>query len=323
MQKHLIVLIIALVISNQSYAQTQSGTQNWECALDLHQGDIGTLSLIRDNNNLQGVISYRRNDSAFENDVSGSWNGDTITLKRIVGSDSSEDMSGVAIVLGSQKVNIGGRYATNYQGVWSADCDLVSEIATNDVSDETNAQTLPSTTSRVRPSTPNNSDSITFSALGSHPDGIQTMSFYLGDKKIHTCESDRCEFNYGRLATGSYSWRVEATSTTGITSTLDSNRLVVRSDAEVGNCTITGRATGQSAPLAEIYLVKLYGPNNTNLLKSSVNFTNGRYLFSNLPSGNYQLNIDTQGDQEILASPAKKTLTCTSQATLTQDIEFR
>ena len=322
MHKTFLILIAAIIFCSQSYAQSQGVTENWECALNLHQGDTGTLTLYRTDDSLEGTISFNRNESTFESNVSGSWVNDKITLKRIIGSDSSEDMSGLTIILGAKKVNIGGRFSTDYQGVWSADCDLVSEAPKIDT-DATDSKILPSTSSRIRPNSPTNSDSITFSALASHPDGIETISFYLGDKQIHSCGSDRCEFKYGRLAAGNYNWRVEATSTNGIKSSQDSNRLVVSSDAESGNCTISGRAYGQSAPLAEIYLAKLYGPNNTDLLKSTSSFENGLYQFTNLPTGDYYLIIDTQGDQEILATPEKTSLSCQSKASVTQDIEFR
>ncbi len=323
MLKKFLLLVTVMAVSSQVYAQSQSATQNWECALDLHQGDTGTLSLMRSGDSLQGEIRLERNDSVFESMVNGSWRDDTIHLTRLSGTESSEAMSGVVVALGTQKINIGGRFATDYQGVWSADCDLVSESSVAQDVREQSADVQPSTSSRIRPNSPNSQDRITFSALASHPEGIEKVSFFLGKNEIHSCDNSRCEFSYGPLAEGIYSWRVDAVSKSGITNTEDINRLVVKDVAEVNNCTISGHATGQSAALADIYLVKLYGPNNANALKATSGFNGGGYQFSNLPAGDYRLLIDTLADQEILASPANTTVSCRSQSVLTQDIEFR
>lgn len=321
MLKKIILLISAIVVSGQTQAQNQSATQSWECALDLHQGDAGTLSLERSSENVQGVIQFSRNDSVFESEVSGNWVDDKINLTRLIDSASTEAMSGIVVTLGTEKVNIGGRFATDYQGVWSADCDLVSE--SNVTQRQSTEEVLPSTSSRIRPNSPNSQDKITFSVLASHPDGIEKVSFFLGSDEIHSCDTGRCEFTSGPLAEGIYSWRVDAVSKSGIKNTQDSNRLVVKNVADVSNCSISGRATGQSAALADIYLVKLYGPNNANSLKATSGFNGGRYQFSDLSAGDYRLVVDTQGDQDILASPADAVLNCRSQSVLTQDIEFR
>lgn len=321
MAKHLILLFTIAVITIAPVANSQSETQKWECAIDLHQGDTGTLSLDRTNDSLQGVIAVTRNESAFNSEVSGSWVGDKLTLTRLLDSDSSESMNGIAIALGTEKVNIGGRYSTDFQGVWSADCDLVSQSIISQEQGSSDVQ--PSTSSRIRPNSPTNKDRITFSTLASHPEGIEKVSFFLGSDEIHSCESDRCEFTYGPIATGVYNWRVEAISINGVKNTEDSNTLSIVDGDSMENCSLSGRATGTSAPLAGIYLVKLYGPDNTNLLKASTGFNNGSYTFSNLSAGQYRLLVDTQGDQEILASPAEAVINCQSQSVLTQNIEFR
>ena len=110
------------------------------------------------------------------------------------------------------------------------------------------------------------------------------------------------------------------------------NRLIVKSSNKAkqlvvstqkqNNCRISGRATGASAPLSQIYSVKLYGPDTTTLLKSSTGFVDGAYQFVNLPAGQYQLIVDTKGDQDITAFPASTILNCKPQSTLTQDISF-
>jgi len=324
--KQTLILIGLAALSSHGYAQTQSDSQSWECALDLHQGDKGTLTLDRQDDSLDGVIRFSRNDNVFESAVSGNWNANEIQLTRLLDAGSTELMIGVAVALGTKKVNIGGRYAAAYQGVWSADCDLVSE---SNVTDKVQSSVF--TTTKVTPEMPTDKQKVTFNVSASHPDGVKQLSIFLGSEEIHTCASDACEFSYGPFSKGIYSWRVEGLSNSDSKS-IEMNRLIVKSSNKAkqlvvstqkqNNCRISGRATGASAPLSQIYSVKLYGPDTTTLLKSSTGFVDGAYQFVNLPAGQYQLIVDTKGDQDITAFPDSTILNCKPQSTLTQDISF-
>jgi len=327
--KQVVVFIGLVVFSSQSYSQNQPAGQNWECALDLHQGDKGTLTLNKNGDSLDGVIRFSRNDNVFESEVSGDWNAGKIDLTRLLGAGSTELMTGVAVALGTKKMNIGGRYSAGYQGVWSANCDLVSESNnTKSVEGEVFTET------KVTPEIPTNKEKVTFDVSASHPDGIKQISIFLGSEEIHTCTTDECEFSYGPLSKGIYSWRVESLSNSGSksmetdrlviqsTKSKKSNQLVASSQKKQNKCKISGRATGAYGPLAEIYSVKLYGPDTTTLLKASSNFVGGVYQFVNLPAGQYQLIVDTKGDREVVVVPNSKILNCESQSTLTQDIGF-
>ena len=179
MIKSLLVSSVALaVLVSQGYAYGQSPNQRWECALDLHQGDKGTLSLNRKGDNVNGAIQFSRNDNVFDSDVSGSWVGNQIDLIRLVGSDSTEQMAGVVVALGTEKVSIGGRYSIGYQGVWSANCDLVSESANIE-----KVQSESFTSTQVKPEMPTDKEKVTFSIASSHPSGVKEISIFLGSDK--------------------------------------------------------------------------------------------------------------------------------------------
>jgi len=331
MHKQVIAFIGLLIFSSQSFVQAQSADQ-WECALDLHQGDKGTLTLNRSGDDLDGIIRFSRNGNEFESEVSGSWNAGKIDLTRLLDADSTELMTGIAVALGTKKMNIGGRYSAGFQGVWSANCDLVSESSG---SESVDSETFTST--KVSPESPTSKQKVTFSVSASHPEGIKQVSIFLGNEEIHTCTSEECEFSYGPFSKGIYSWRVEALSNSGAKS-VEMDRIAVKSSNSksqkskqltvssqkkvVNDCSISGRATGAYGPLAEIYSVKLYGPDTTNLLKASSGFVNGVYQFKNLPAGQYQLTVDTKGDQEVSVFPDNQVLNCKSKSTLTQDISF-
>lgn len=304
-------------------AATES--QKWECAIDLHQGDNGTLSLNRDGERINGMLNIRRNDSIFENEVSGRWSNNEINLKRLIDDSRNDSMIGVVVSLGTKKVNMGGRYSAEYQGVWSANCDLVGtsngSTGSADGTEDT-SPIEPSTSAGVIPNRPNTADRIKFSARASHPDGIESVSFFVGNKKIHTCDTEVCDYNYGPLSKGKYSWFVEAVSKSGIKNSKRQNEFVVSASASKGSCLIEGIATGTAAELSGIYLVKLYGPDG-NTLKASQEFQDGRYQFTGLPEGRYTLTVDTRADREVLVTPATATATCSAQSKVIVNFDFR
>jgi len=207
-------IFIGLAILS-SHAQAQSGNQSWECALDLHQGDKGTLTLNREEDNLDGVIRFSRNDNVFESTVSGTWNTNRIDLTRLLDAGSTELMTGVVVALGTKKMNIGGRYSDGYQGVWSANCDLVSEVNQTKSAEDIESEVF--TETKVTPEMPTD---------------IKQLSVFLGSEEIHTCAADKCEFSYGPFSKGIYSWRVEGLSNSDAKS-IETGRLIVKSSKRV------------------------------------------------------------------------------------------
>ena len=326
MNRLFLVLITFISLNAVTYGQASNNSvENWACALNLHQGDTGTLSLIRLNNNVDGVIKINRNNSVLESEVNGSWVGNSIDLKRLLGSNSNESMIGTVVTLGTAKVNIGGRFSDGFQGVWSANCDLIAGGASNNTSLTTNPVTevQPSTSSRISPNTPNQEDRITFSAVATHPEGVESIDIFLGNQNIHSCEGSSCNFTYGPLSPGNYTWRVDATSTNGVKSSESVNEFVISENVVSNSCTISGTATGFAATQSSFYLVNLYGPNNDNLFREAVSFTDSQYEFTDLPSGRYLLSVDTRVDESVLASPSSITINCQRQSNLTQDFSFR
>lgn len=318
--------IVLLSINWASFAIAEpSQTEQWECAINMHQGDNGILSIERAGEDISGMLSIKRNESVFEHEINGRWASNEINIKRLLDDSRNDSMLGVVISLGTKKANMGGRYLAEYQGVWSADCDLVatSELPTDSADGaDTNSQIEPSTSAGVIPNRPNTADRIKFSARAAHPDGIESVSFFVGNKKIHTCDTEVCDFSYGPLSKGKYSWYVEAVSTSGVKNSKRQNELMVSAAASKGSCLIEGMATGTAAELSGIYLIKLFGPND-NTLRASKEFQDSRYQFANLPEGRYTLTVDTRADREVLATPATTTATCSAQSKVTVDFDFR
>lgn len=325
MRRHLICLMLMCVVNDLVFAQTKVAIQNWECAIDLHQGDTGVLSLQRSGDQLTGMITVTRNESIFETKVNGQWLNNEITIKRLLGANSSDTMSGVVIAIGTEEVKMGGRFSDTYQGVWSADCNLASASPGNPEQSQRAAgdDIEPSTSTRVSPNSPTANDSITFSARATHPDGIKSISFFLGKKNIHTCQAEVCDFELKPLSKGTYNWRVEALSESGVKSAERFDEFVVRASAGTGGCTIAGIATGPAAELSSLYLVRLFGPNDVGLLKDSAEFNNGAYTFAGLGKGRYFLTVDTQADKGLLVTPVSGTVNCQAAGDLLFDFDFR
>ena len=319
-----------LLISTWCFT-SQAQSQQWECAVNLQQGDTGTMSLSKEGDQVEGSITTKRNNNSFSSIVNGRWSDNVINLKRLLDANSNEPMAGIVVTLGTEKVKIGGRFASEYQGVWSADCDLVSaspsteEGSRTDLPIEATSSTLstisPSITSRVSPSQPNSNDQIKFSARASHSDGIESLSFYVSGKKIHTCNDAACDFDYGRLKKGKYKWFVQATSKSGVSSDKRPSELVVGS-AVGTSCRFQGFATGPSANLSLSYRVALVGKGAQSKHRFSSEFKNLKYTITGVPKGEYTMTVDTGVDSSVLWSPRSVSLKCGSQADVRQDFDF-
>lgn len=325
-----IAKLAILIISTCCFTgQVQAQTQQWECAVNLQQGDTGTMSLTQEGDRVQGSITTVRNKIEFSNDVSGRWVDNVINIKRFLGANSNEPMAGVVVKLGTQKVKIGGRFSSEYQGVWSADCDLLSSSSLNEQNRASEGEARrvaanavpPSITSRVSPSKPNSQDRITLSARASHPDGIESVDFFVGDKKIHTCNSAVCEFDHGRLKKGKYNWYVQATSKSGSSNDNRPNQLIV-SSINGSSCNFKGFATGPSAGLSISYQAVLVGKGERSGYRRSAEFTDLQYTFQGVPNGEYTITVDALADPSVLWSPKSALIKCGSQTDVRQDFDF-
>lgn len=96
----------------------------WKCSLDLHQGDTGSLTLIRKGVAISGSTWISRGSQ--EHEISGSWRGDSIRFRRTLSpATTHQDFVGVAAAAGDGSVRMAGRFAAGFRGIWSADCEPV------------------------------------------------------------------------------------------------------------------------------------------------------------------------------------------------------
>jgi large subunit ribosomal protein L7/L12 len=98
--------------------------QTWRCKVDLHQGDVGELQLTRTDERIRGAIYIERTDDKHA--IRGTWQKDKIEFWRELSQSSGQNFVGSVTKTSEHGVVMGGRFAHQYSGVWSADCSLVT-----------------------------------------------------------------------------------------------------------------------------------------------------------------------------------------------------
>lgn len=317
-------LSLVTALSTLMLSQVVHG-QSWECALDLQQGDRGSLSLNRDNESVKGEIVINRNDKRFAQDVEGRWLGKEIELTRFTAANSSQKMHGIAIKVGAEQVKIGGRFGDGLSGVWSADCDLApgATITSASVEPEPEKESskegsiAPSTSMQTIPFRPSDRDAVEFVAKASHPDGIKSMSIFVDKKRLKQCASNECRATSGPLSVGKHDWYVIAESNSGVSNEVSTNQLIV-TGVGVSTCNIGGLATGSAVAQSATARVLLTGGRE----RLEQRFDAGVYTFKNLQPGAYVLEIVSAGNAGLLISPLRKELRCGAGQTVRQNFEF-
>lgn len=311
-------LIFFTLLSNANAAE------QWQCALDLQQGDKGSMTLERSNASVTGSINIDRNGSEFSQEIEGRWLDREVEFKRFLNSTSNEEMHGVAIRVGTSQVKMGGRFAEGLNGVWSADCDLVSAelIKASDTAKKPPSEIEPSISARTTPTKPVSGDKVSFAAQAFHTDGIESITFYLNDKSVHQCQSAECSVSHGPLKAGEYQWHVIAKSKNGIENTKRSNELVIDGSASVGSCVISGIATGSAVAKTAGVTIELIRSNSSKGAIKTTTFNAGAYHFDGVQTGSYLLSVDVADSLGILVSPETQQVNCDVAATVQQNFQF-
>ncbi|MGD9368320.1 MAG: ribosomal protein L7/L12 [Desulfobacteraceae bacterium] len=97
-------------------------TDTWFCKVDLHQGDTGKMKFTRHGDNIKGMMSITRR--AQRHNISGTWKGDDIAFWRALSKNSGQKFKGTVSSSDRGEVQMTGRFAHNFRGVWSAECSL-------------------------------------------------------------------------------------------------------------------------------------------------------------------------------------------------------
>jgi len=311
------LISLLLLITSTSDAKD---TEHWECALNLQQGDTGSMTLKRSDTSVSGRININRNDSEFIQELEGRWLNRELELTRFLNSSDNQVMHGIAIRVGTEQVRIGGRYAEGFNGVWNADCDLVSSGKGGDSSQQESSTVPPSISARATPSSPTSRDTVQFSAKAFHPDGIESITFFVNGKSVHRCEKDQCSTKHRPFKAGKHNWYAIAKSKGGSENTIRTNDLVV---SGVGSCTISGIATGSSVAQSSNVEINLTSVRHGKSFLKSTRFDAGVYSFDGLSTGRYLLSINAPESLGIIVTPATKQISCGAEKKLRQNFEFQ
>ena len=334
-RQHCVLIFLSLVVGAQASAQSK---ESWECSLDLHQGDTGTLSFARQGSAISGATYVERGDHKHQ--INGSWQGNKITFRRTLGGNSVQDFDGIAITINDREVRMGGRFAARYNGVWSANCGLVRQ--TVDVSGGVKRPPVPvrpadplqperpveptsagpALNMRATPYEPTERDKLQFSVEASHSQGVESIEIFVNGQSAKRCRSKNCVFSGGPYRAGTINWYVIARSNNGGVNETRPSAITIGSVTVVGNCSISGRATGSKASSSDAFFVSLSGP-NSNAYRDSTAFRSNRYSFTGLPEGRYYLSVDTRGDLPVRVSPANRTVDCRTSGVTDANFEFR
>ena len=105
------------------------GTGHWRCALDLHQGDTGTLEFTREGSTIKGKTVVGRGQNTFVNEIHGQWNEGEISFSRILSATSYQPFRGAVSPTGRNRVRMEGQFAAGYRGTWTCECKFLEEVA--------------------------------------------------------------------------------------------------------------------------------------------------------------------------------------------------
>ena len=121
--------VMMIVVAGGISSLASAGPKDrWKCQLDLHQGDVGRLNLVREGVAVSGVLRVDRGRQVHQ--VSGDWQDKNVRFRRTLdrgrgGAHSIQDFEGIVLYAPDGQVRMAGRFAAGFNGVWSADCILV------------------------------------------------------------------------------------------------------------------------------------------------------------------------------------------------------
>jgi hypothetical protein len=291
----------------------------WKCQIDLHQGEIGSLEFSLTGEDLSGSLAVARGaDSATPTTVEGAWTTNVIQFTRVLSSTDRQPFVGIVVRADNGEVRMAGRFATGFEGVWSATC-------ATDADAPSGGEGLPgpSLTTRIDPFRPTDRDRVKFIADAWHSTGVQDVTIHVNGQAAHTCTTERCEFVGGPYPAGSIRWRVSARARNGASNEGREHEVAIGPAPATGSCAISGAATGPRADVAQVFGIALFGPDDDARLRERQPLGSGRFSFANLPDGRYLLVADTKADVSVHVNPRRHAVTCRGGAINGINFDFR
>lgn len=122
-----VALFGGALLAGASIALEARAPVQWDCQIDLHQGDRGTLTLeMREDESFQGklIVEPGRGGRSI---VAGTWQRNTIRFRHATPGRRAEAFVGMSIGAPDGTVRMAGRFGETFDGVWSASCGRTAE----------------------------------------------------------------------------------------------------------------------------------------------------------------------------------------------------
>jgi hypothetical protein len=103
--------------------------ESWTGTIDLHQGDAGTIEIIRAGSVLSGRILITRGEALIETPIQGEWKSTDIVFTRRLSETSAQPFKGVVTVVDDGHMTIEGQFAAGFSGRWTCECTRVESPA--------------------------------------------------------------------------------------------------------------------------------------------------------------------------------------------------
>jgi len=292
----------------------------WKCRIDLHQGEIGGLEFSLTGDDLTGSLAVARGaDSTTTTTIEGAWTTNVIHFTRVLSSSDVQPFVGIAVRAENGQVRMAGRFASGFEGIWSATCLTDADAPPGGGG----GRSGPNLSTRIDPFKPTGRDRVKFIADAWHSSGVQAVTIHVNGQAAQTCTTERCEFIGGPYPAGAIRWRVSARARNGSVNEGRDHEVAIAPAPATGSCAISGAATGPRADVAKVFGIALFGPEDHARLRERQPFASGRFNFANLPDGRYLLVADTKADVSVDVNPRRLVVTCRGGAINGINFNFR
>lgn len=220
-------------------------TELWGCEADFGRGGTGTLDFKITRVGAGGSFHGSTEAKGRHHEINGTLEGESIHFTRRLSSTSKQEFKGSAIQVSRGKLSMAGRFAANFQGVWSAECSLQDSVTVSSPPRDNPHRPERGTTDRPRkpvrvpgvrpntgnpnqpfrpgnsnrprvrastsPSSPHSASKVRFIADVSHSAEIAVVQIHVNDRLVETCRrATHCEYVGGPYRAGTVLWRVFA-----------------------------------------------------------------------------------------------------------------
>ena len=125
--KYFIIAFFVVVFAGMIYYPNSAAAglkDKWQCTIDLHQGDTGTIEFAKDGSHIIGKIIITKKTRTSESTIEGEFGETEVYFKRTLSDMSYQPFKGIISIVDTKHMKIEGLFASGFSGKWSADCTM-------------------------------------------------------------------------------------------------------------------------------------------------------------------------------------------------------